>query len=328
MQFTANGAVEVKKLGRGLMSGTSRLASSTTVSLWEVSAKKLIAFVDVGPTSTTKDGYAWEDLQVPVTLAKGVKYRLVQRVWAGMPDKWARSAVWSSRGSYDNYWADFQGEVLDEKNSRGFPEDTRIISYYGLYIVNFATNENDGCGRGFFTCNANTSTCQKRTRKDFAVVSGTCETSFSDEDGYCVTSPKYPNKYRRYITCEIETPSEGTVVKKDFQLDRYGYGKLIMGSTVYTQRRLPPATKTLTQIEKWTFNSRYVSRRDKPRGFKFCVKPSSLFLSESGPTTGSDHVSEDMDEDLENERRGDEQLTPESFSSSAVVGGMNLIPSE
>merc|ERR1712151_84553 len=99
MQFTAKGAVEVKKLGRGLSSGTSRLRSKTTVSLWEVSEKKLIAFVDVGPTSTTKDGYAWEDLQVPVKLVKGMTYRLVQRIWQGMPDKWARKREMRARSS-------------------------------------------------------------------------------------------------------------------------------------------------------------------------------------------------------------------------------------
>lgn len=276
LEVVAAGNFSVKSLGRGLMTGTTKLSRATTVSLWEVSTKKVLGSVDVGPSSTVKDGYAWENLASPVDIKKGEKYRIVQKVVRNMPDKYTSAYMYGSSlaNAFNVKFASINGLVSTSRTT-GYPEDSYLNRGQGIGMVTFSVIENGGCGAGLWTCHSNHS-CTKKELKGFLVESGPCTT-----DGNCVMSKNYgTGNYGNGERCTIKSPSAGTMKVSDYKIESH-YDYLTVDGTAY--RYSAPPTKTLTAPITLTWAS---DGSVTQKGFKVCVEPA--LLQEEGEGEGED----------------------------------------
>lgn len=196
-EFKATKAFEVDSLGRGI--ATTRALESTTVTLWGPD-KQVLASAVVGPSSTVSSGYAFEKLDTPVALEAGAKYRISQNVRSGIRDGWSYSGGRSGRISkFQSTYVEYQGQR--KSYNVGYPAG-RLSSHYTDYTVTFKIRENQGCGRGRFTCHSSNHSCAQPPPSEagFEVTKGNCETT---ESGSCVTSTNYPSSYANRDKCTI-----------------------------------------------------------------------------------------------------------------------------
>merc|ERR1712054_440429 len=100
-----------------------------------------------------------------------------------MPDRYGSNYLWGSnlQKAFNSEVASFNGEVYTSANSMPSMNPRRG---QGMGIVNFQAHQNDGCGSGLFTCQAN-NTCKEKILTGFTVESGPC---VADEATSCVTS--------------------------------------------------------------------------------------------------------------------------------------------
>jgi hypothetical protein len=294
---TKSEKIKIAKLARGLQPGKGSLQVKSTVSLWKLSTKTKIASIDIGPGSTVKGSYAWVQLAQPVELEKNTKYRLVQKMWSGMKDKWSNHWLYGSNRNdrLDQTWVTFKGQVKSS-NQEGYPEDSHISNYYGIGIVNFAVIENDGCGRGNFKCNHTTHSCEAGPVANFT-ISGPCKS-----DGLCVTSPNYPSQYSKSQHCSITVPSGTMLTATAFQTES-GYDKLMVNGKRY-QGSSGPKSVTVTAGISWT--SDFIVQK---KGWKLCQ-------GDGGASANLVQTEEDSDTELEETREEAEKAEQEEYQSA------------
>jgi len=268
-RFTTKKAVTVGSLARGLMTGETKLLETSKVSLWDSSTRKKVASADIGPEAMVSKGYAWVNLETPVPLVKSRTYYLIQKVWYKMKDKFSSKYVSSYHRDqwFNTDYATLGSIVTAGSDTASYPSLSsrhRRRTGSGLGIVNLAFVENEGCGAGRFICHANHS-CTEDTSKlpGFTVKSGMCKLN---EDGTCVTSPWYPNKYPRNSKCVIETPPEGRLKAEYFNVENY-FDKLIIKGRRYTNRYGPNLQLTRKENMYW-YSDSIVHRK----GWKICIK--------------------------------------------------------
>jgi len=290
VEITAGQTAKVVKLARGLMEGTSKLAQASRVSIWDVTSKKMLGSVDVGPSASIKDRYAWENLATPVQIEKGKKYRIVQKVWSGMKDKFSSKYYHGSSlsSTFNSGLVSFQGLVSSSKSTE-FP-DGNTRRGQGVGIVNFDVLENNGCGSGLWTCHSNHSCTKPPPSKGFVVESGPCVA-----DGSCVKSANFPSNYANREKCKITSPSEGTMTTKTYTTENY-FDYLTIDGKQY--RSGAPPTMVLTAPKSFTWSSDGSVTR---KGFELCVG--------GGLTMAEEDASVQVEEDSLNEENELEGLS-------------------
>lgn len=272
IEITAQMNTGVTSLARGLMVGTTKLSTTSRVSIWDVATKTELGHVNIGPSSSASAGYAWGDLPAVVPIARGKKYRIVQTVRSRQADKYTMAYTYgSSRASaFHSRVASFGG-LVQYGSTTGYPTTSYINSNQGIGIMNFRVLENDGCGRGLWTCEAN-HTCTKTVIRGFQVSSGPCKLTDSDS---CVTSPNYgTSNYNNNERCTIVSPSEGTMKVTAYNNER-GYDYLTIDGTRYS-RSTPPS---MTLSASKTFHWRSDGSVTRP-GFKICMQSASSLNQE------------------------------------------------
>lgn len=273
VDFSANTDATITKLARGLEPGKKALSETSRVSLYDASTKQEVAHVDVGPSATCKDGYCWAALDSPVKMKTLGKYRLVQRIWRGMKDRYNQVYLSGSSlsASFNSKFAKFNG-LVQVSNAKDFPDDKSISRGQGMGIVNFDVLENDGCGPGSYTCTKN-HTCFKKEVKGFVVEAGPCVAT-ADK---CVTSSNFgKGNYPNNEKCTIKTPEAGTLKVTNYYVE-HGYDYLTIDGTAYQYGTPPAKVLTASKSVSWVSDGSVVNK-----GFKMCMV-GSLLLDEEEP---------------------------------------------
>jgi hypothetical protein len=218
-------------------------------------------------------------LPAPVQLKKNTKYRLVQKMWSNMKDNWCKQYI--QRHSWptvlDETLASYRGHVR-VFNQEGFPKTRYTNPYYGIGIVNFAVDMNDGCGRKAH-CNLDNHSCEATGKSQapgsppssIFTVDGPC-TVDKNGDEECVSSPNYPSSYPSKTQCKITVPSGTALSAAKFDTEA-GYDKLKVNGRSYSGRIGPSNVKVTAEIS-WT--SDYMLNK---KGWKLC-QGSSLAQTE------------------------------------------------
>lgn len=272
MKFLANDDFEIDRLGRGLDTGVEALQEEARVTLW-LGSQKVIS-VMVGPSSTVESGFAFERLRTAVNVRKGQEYYLTQTVRRGMPDKFNINSY--EADSYVFAATDRLASHLGSVSVAGTYDSTfsepSASRNRGIGTVNFWIRKNHGCGKGL-ACADNNHTCvELPSLGQFELISGEGVCSVSD-DGQCVWSKNYPNRYGNREDCSILAPEQPLHVIS-FSTER-GYDKLTIDKTYYQGTTGPNGVSPTSALNWHTDGS---STRG---GWKLCTEKGAASLIET-----------------------------------------------
>jgi hypothetical protein len=287
IEITAHTNGTIMSLARPLSRGLSALSTTSRVTVWDVHSQKELGHVDVGPSASVHDGFAWVGLSPAVSIKSGKKYRIVYKVSHGSKDKYPRSykSGPTLTNTFNGQFASLNGMIRTP--SDGYP-NANPGRGYGSGLVNFDIVENDGCGSGAWTCHSN-HTCTKRVITGFTVKSGPCVAT-----GKCVTSPNFPSKYNNRESCTILTPSDGKMKVEELQTESgYDYltidNRRVQGrlSSEQQHNRAGPWTLTAQKTFYWRSDSS-VTRK----GWKICMDDGASLNQEEDEEEQHDESSE------------------------------------